>query len=132
VPVVDNAVYSEACGGSCHMVSPPGLLPAQSWERVLLSLDDHFGKKIELSRSQTKELFRYLLNNAAGRVDFAVSNAIVLGFSGVPLRITELPYFQSKHQGVASTAKSGSLSDCRACHSRAEQGSFAKKEIIEQ
>jgi hypothetical protein len=130
--MVDNTVYSEACGGSCHMVYPPGLLPAQSWERVLLSLDDHFGKKIELSRSQTKELFRYLLNNAAGRVDFAVSNAIVLGFSGVPLRITELPYFQSKHQGVASTATSNTLADCRACHSHAEQGSFVKQEIIDK
>jgi hypothetical protein len=93
VPPVDNAVYSKACGGVCHMVYPPGLLPPQSWERVLTSLDDHFGQTVSLSRSETVALFKYLLNNAAGRVDYSVSNAIVLGFSGAPLRITELPIF---------------------------------------
>jgi len=41
-----------------------------------------------------------------------------------------LPYFKSKHRGVATA--SASLADCRACHRRAEQGSFAKQEIIEQ
>ena len=131
VAVVDNPVYSKACGGSCHMVYPPGLLPAQSWERLMTTLDDHFGVKLTPSRDETAAIFRYLLNNAAGRVDYTVSNAIVLGFSGVPLRITDLPYFRGKHQEVASSAASGSLADCRACHSRAEQGSFAKQEIVD-
>ncbi len=45
-----------------------------------------------------------------------------------PLRITEIPYIQRKHRGIEPEVLNrktiGSLSNCIACHTTAEQGNF--------
>ncbi|WP_456376543.1 hypothetical protein [Thiolapillus sp.] len=120
--------YRNECG-SCHMAYPAGLLPAHSWERLMTTLNEHFGKKVEISKKSRKIIFNYLLNGAAGRVDYVVSNQMIRNIKGIPIRITELPYFRHKHQKIPAQQVTGnpeirSFSNCLACHTQAEKGRF--------
>ncbi len=126
-PVTDES-YRQECG-SCHMAYPPGLLPAHSWERLMTTLDDHFGKNVEIPKKHWKTIINYLLNSAAGRVDYQVSNQMIRNIKGIPVRISELPYFRHRHQDIPEHLVSGnpevrSFSNCSACHAQAEQGLF--------
>ena len=133
VAPVANARYREECG-ACHMAYPPGLLPALSWERIMATLDNHFGENAELDESTRVAILNYLLNNAAGRSDYRLSNRMVWNLRYVPTRITELPYFRREHreippQRVQGNPKVRSFSNCNACHRYAERGSFSEREI---
>jgi len=133
VATMENKGYREECG-SCHMAYPAGLLPPQSWERLMATLDDHFGENAELPEKERVAILNYLLNNAAGRSDYRVSNKMMRNIKDAPLRISELPYFRHEHRRlpkrlVADNPKVRSLSNCNACHRRAEQGSFNEHEI---
>ncbi|WJW74300.1 diheme cytochrome c [Thiohalobacter sp. IOR34] len=133
VAVVDNRLYREECG-SCHMAYPPGLLPAPSWERLMAALDDHFGENAELPERERTIILNYLLDAAAGRSNYRVSNKMLRGMKEPPLRISELPYFRHEHREIPQRLVSGnsrvrSLSNCDACHTRADQGSFSEHEI---
>ena len=131
-PVTDR-LYREECG-SCHMVYPPGLLPAPSWERIMLTLEDHFGENAELDTVNRDAILGYLLSRSAGRVNYRLSNRLMRGVRGIPLRITELPYFRHEHREipprmVVNNPRVRSFSNCNACHRYAERGSFNEHEI---
>ncbi|MBU0500449.1 MAG: diheme cytochrome c [Gammaproteobacteria bacterium] len=134
VAPVDDARYKEACG-SCHFPYQPGLLPALSWERLMAELSSHFGDHAELPPDEANAVRNYLLNNAAGRNNYAVS-AKMTAIAGrePPLRISELPYFVKEHakvdlQRVKDNPEIRSLSHCNACHTRADEGSYSEQEI---
>ncbi|SCZ52152.1 cytochrome C [Thiohalomonas denitrificans] len=127
--------YRDACG-TCHFAYPAGLLPPQSWERILTGLNDHFGEKVELSRRELSNARRYLLNNAAGRGPHPLPYELLrsLGEEVTPLRITMIPYFVEKHAGLPREAVRGNpqvrfLSHCDACHTRADEGRFSEDEV---
>ncbi len=133
VAPVENALYREECG-SCHMAYPPGLLPALSWERIMATLDDHFGENAELDEETRARLLNYLLDHSAGRIDYRLSNRLVRGLRQVPLRITDLPYFRHEHREIPPRLVTGnprvrSFSNCNACHLHAEQGFFGEHDI---
>jgi hypothetical protein len=133
VAMVENEGYREECG-ACHMAYPPGLLPAQSWERLMATLGDHFGENVELPEGKRISILNYLLNSAAGRVNYAVSNNMIRNVQGTPLRITELPYFLHEHEEipkrfVMDNPQIRSFSNCGACHENADKGSFNEHEI---
>ena len=46
----NNAKWKEECG-SCHVAYPPQLLTAQNWQRLMGSLDKHFGSNAEIGRA---------------------------------------------------------------------------------
>ena len=64
VAAVSNPQYSEECG-SCHMAYPPGLLPAQSWQKLMGGLADHFGDNAELDAGLHNQIAQYLTDNSA-------------------------------------------------------------------
>ena len=39
---ITNERYRTECGG-CHFAYPPGMLPADAWQRIMAALADHFG-----------------------------------------------------------------------------------------
>jgi len=133
-PVTHQATAAECA--ACHMAYPAGLLPARSWQRMMATLDRHFGEDASLSPEETAAITRYLAGNAA---DSATANermrriASGIAFNAAPLRITETPYFGYLHDEVPASvwkrAKIGSRANCIACHTRAETGSFAEREI---
>lgn len=135
VAPVKNELYKSECG-SCHFAYQPGLLPARSWQKLMGSLENHFGENAELDAGIRRQLTDYLVANAAEKSDTRRSAKILrsLGEES-PLRITEVPYIRYKHNEIPMRLIRGndqvrSLSNCAACHTRAETGSFAEREIV--
>jgi len=133
-PVAD-ARYAKECG-SCHFAYPPGLLPARSWQKLMGNLADHFGDNAELLPEDAAAITGYLVKNAADRSTYRRSARIAdsLYAGETPIRITRTPYIAGKHDEipvrlVTGNPKVRSLSNCTACHTRAEAGSFREGEI---
>jgi mono/diheme cytochrome c family protein len=111
--------YVQECG-SCHLAFPPGALPAQSWQRLMRDLPNHFGTDASVDAATRKALTDWLTANAGTwkRVAEAPPQD----------RITTTAWFRRKHDEVApATFKRTSVkspANCAACHPRAEQGDF--------
>jgi len=125
---VNNSVYKEECG-ACHFAYQPELLPGASWMKILTNLDDHFGESIELDDDSKKVISDYLKSNSAeySSAKRAVKIMRSLG-NQIPLRITDIPYIKEKHHEISPNVLKresiGSLSNCSACHTTAEEGIY--------
>ena len=135
VAPVRDARYAKECG-SCHMAYPPGLLPARSWQKLMGNLADHFGDNAELPAEDAAAITDYLAKNAADRSNYRRSVKIDDSLSArqTPLRITQVPYIAGKHREIPARLVTGnpkvrSLSQCAACHTKAEAGSFSERDI---
>lgn len=127
---VTNPLYAAECG-SCHFAYQPGLLPARSWEKMMAGLDDHFGENAELGPDVLATLTDYLVANAAETDPGWVAKRIEASApnGATSLRISEQPYIVHKHDEipprmVRDNADVGSLSNCTACHTRADKGAY--------
>jgi len=134
--IVDNDAYLKECG-SCHFAYQPGLLPARSWQKLMATLEDHFGDNAELETDVQQVLTDYLANNAADLSPDKFSKKLMrrLLEDETPLRITEIPYFVSEHDDLSNKMVSDnpevkSLSYCDKCHTRAGQGDYSEKNIL--
>lgn len=130
-----NPVYREECG-SCHMAYPAGLLPARSWDKLMAGLDDHFGDNAELLADTHKVISNYLSANSADHQSSRLSRKFFYSIdkNSTPLRITDLAYFQHKHDEiparmVVGNKKVNSFSHCNSCHTGAEKGSFNDNDV---
>jgi hypothetical protein len=134
VAAATDPQYKEECG-SCHMLYPPGLLPARSWTVMMGGLKDHFGENASLEAGVKEKLTAFLTENAADRSDQRRSRKIAQSIpqKDSPLRFTETRYFLHKHDDVSAAVFKrkaiGSPANCVACHGRAEQGIFSEDEI---
>ena len=126
--------YIEECG-SCHFPYQAHLLPAQSWERIMSNLEDHFGENAELSDEQNARISGYLLNQAAPIDRLALRRyGSRSAQDGVPLRITETYFFRHEHDElprrlVQDNPQVRSFSNCDTCHTDALRGSFSEHRI---
>ena len=135
VAPVTNALYKEECG-SCHFAYQPGLLPEQSWNKIMSSLDNHFGDNAELGSDTHQQILAYLTRNSADKVNDRRSRKIMRSISSAsaPLRISEIPYIKHEHDEIPrrfiiGNDKVASLSHCDACHQNAQSGSFSERQI---
>lgn len=136
VAPVTNPQYLEECG-SCHFPYQPGLLPKRSWTKLMTNLEDHFEENAELPLEDVNILTDYLLKNAANHANYKRSRKIMksLRTAQVPLRASETPYLLKKHNKlsrkmVQDNPKVSRISRCKACHTRADKGSFSEREIL--
>lgn len=125
---VTNPAYRSTCGG-CHFLYPPELLPAASWEKIVNQLDKHFGEPVPIDPQSKEVIGKFLAENGADRSSAEKSGKIIKSLGEkTPLRITEIPYIQRKHRGIKPEVLNrktiGSLANCIACHTTAEQGNF--------
>ena len=126
LPLPANAppAFQTECGG-CHLPFPPALLTAPDWQRVMAKLDKHYGDNASLDEKTRRELEDFLVRNASGRSRMAGE--------GDPPRLTATSWFKREHRKVPPAlwrdARVKSASNCTACHSRAEQGSYRGREI---
>lgn len=129
-----DPAYKAECG-SCHMVYPPGLLPARSWTKMMAGLKDHFGENATLDAKTTSQIRDYLTANAADRAGQRRSQKIARSIPSdeTPLRITDTLFFKRQHHEVSARVwrrpAVGSPSRCSVCHARAEQGAFSEDEV---
>lgn len=127
-------LYRDECG-SCHLAYPPGLLPAESWQAVMASLDDHFGDNATLLLEDGQAIGAYLQERAADTGRYRDRRyAAASSDAGPVLRITELPYFVREHDEipdswVTGNPEVGGFSQCDSCHTKAAEGSFDEDSV---
>ncbi len=133
---VNNPLYAEECG-ACHFAYQPGLLPARSWQKLMLDLENHFGENAELEAEEQNALTAYMTKNAAEFSKYKRSVKIMnsLAKNKTPLRIIETPYMVKKHDELTPKMVVGnpevkSLSYCNKCHTKAITGSYSEKDIV--
>jgi cytochrome c553 len=123
-PAQLNAKWLKECG-SCHLAYSPGLLPAESWRKLMAGLDKHFGSDASLTAPENKEIIDFLIKNASTSWTAATA----------PLRISEAQWFKAKHSGkevpaaVWKRASVKSPANCQACHPAADKADFNEKSI---
>jgi len=122
-PAQTNAKFQQECS-SCHIAYAPGLLPAESWRKVMNGLDKHFGSDASLDAQDNKEITTFLVSNASNR--WSASTA---------LRVSETAWFKRKHgdheiaPAVWKNPKVKSPANCAVCHPQAERGNFNEHDI---
>jgi len=123
-PAQTNAKFHQECS-SCHIAYAPGLLPAESWRKMMAGLDQHFGSDASLDAGDNREITAFLVNNASNRWSAPTA----------PLRISEAAWFKHKHDereinpSVWKNPKVKSPANCEACHTQAERGDFSERNI---
>lgn len=128
LPPVNNETLKQECG-SCHFAYQPGLLPSDSWLKIIAALPSHFGEEVLLNQESKYIISEYLRENAAENSSAKRARKILKSLGGhTPLRITETPYIREKHHelnaDIFSRQSIGSFSNCVACHTKAEQGNY--------
>ena len=134
-PPITDIAYLKECG-SCHMAYPPEFLPARSWNRVLGSLQDHFGDSAQLDAATQQRIHDYLVAHAAEKAHNEHSFAIMrsLNASEAPLRITATPYIAGIHAAVLDPLWGGNprpktLAECTVCHLKAQVGDYTMRKF---
>ena len=112
-----SPAYVAECG-SCHVAYPPALLSAPAWASTMLGLGKHFGSDASLDTRTHHEISDWLQAQASTRDKHAAS--------GKAPRLTETTWFRKEHRDLSLPAKTTSLAQCNACHTRAEQGDFGE------
>ena len=116
--------YAQECG-SCHLAFPPGLLPNDSWQRLMKGLPRHFGTDASLDAATAQPIAAWLQSQA-----------------GVGKRAREAPpedritlgrWFVREHDEVPAAAWKrpaiGSAANCAACHGDTHTGRFSESAI---
>ena len=118
-----NPLYRDECG-SCHVAFAPHLLPAESWQRVMGRLSNHYGVDASIDAAHARELLAWLQAHAANGRRAAVPPQD---------RITQGAWFLREHKDLGAAvwqrASVRQPSNCGACHVRAAEGSFREREI---
>lgn len=123
-PAKLNAKWQAECS-ICHIAFAPGLLPADSWRKVMSSIDKHFDPGVSLTEADKNEITTFLVSNASNR--WSATTA--------PLRITESAWFKHKHDAmeiapaVWKRPAVRSPANCQACHVDAAKADFNKHHI---
>ena len=121
--VAGKATWEKECG-SCHLAYPPRFLNRESWQRMMGSLNRHFGDNAELDAEDARVIAEYLSRNAGTGARKSAST----------LRISDTPWFVREHDEVPKGAWSDPLvkskANCEACHINAKQGDWSERGIV--
>ena len=123
-PAKTNTKFQQECS-SCHIAYSPGLLPAESWRKMMSGLGKHFGSDASLDAQDNKEITAFLVSNASNRWSAPTA----------PLRISESIWFKRKHDSheidpaVWKNPQVKSPANCAACHPKAERGDYSERDI---
>ena len=135
VAPVNNTLYIKECG-SCHFPYQPGLLPANAWNKMMVTLDKHFGTDAAIEPEDLQTLSKYLDDNSAEKnMQYKRSNRIVSSIKAgkIPDSISTTPYIIQKHKNIQKnliTQKEvKGLFNCMACHTTADKGIYNERDI---
>jgi hypothetical protein len=114
-----HAKWEAECG-TCHIAYPARFLTAETWQRLMGSLDKHFGDNAALDPELNAEILEYLKSNAGtgGRR------------SAASMRISETAWFKHAHEEVSARAWTDpavkSPANCNICHINASRGDWSE------
>ncbi len=124
MPVRVPQAYTQECA-SCHLAYPPGMLPSASWQRIMGSLDTHYGTDASLDAATVKQLSDWLRDHAGTGKRVAAAPP--------QDRITRSAWFERKHRAIEPAVWKlpgvKSAANCAACHAGAEQGRFSDHDL---
>ena len=133
-----DPLYMKECG-TCHFAYSPGLLPARSWVLHLdrMASGKHFGEPVDLPPQTRAKIQDYLTRNAADVSPYAGSKTFMerIPASQTPYRLSGVRLFREMHTVIHETLKTNNkvkvrtITNCNACHRRAEEGSFGNGEL---
>lgn len=116
--------HQQECA-ACHVAYAPTLLPAESWQRLMRGLPNHFGTDASLDAASVKQISAWLTQHAATGKGRQVAPP--------EDRITRSAWFQREHHEISPRTwqlpKVKGATNCLACHARANQGVFDEHEI---
>ncbi len=119
-PRTDLPAYKQECA-ACHMAYPAGLLPAQSWKKIMEALPKHYGTDASIDDATLLASIANWLQANGGTYRRATEIT-------ASSRITDSAWFVRKHHEVSNDvwkrASIKNASNCIACHSGAEHGNF--------
>ncbi len=123
-----DPTYVKECS-ACHIAYPAQFLPKRSWDRILGSLDKHFGENATLSSKSLTSIKAYLEGHAADSADANPRILRDVAATQIPARITEMPFWTHIHGRLLArhafdAPKVKSASNCTACHRGAANGHF--------
>lgn len=123
-PVQALTQYAQECA-SCHVAYPPALLPADSWQRIMTGLPQHYGVDASLDTAQLETIGRWLKGEAGRYKKVQVSPP--------EDRISRSDWFVREHRRVSSEVwrlpSVQSPSQCTACHTQAVRGRFDERDL---
>lgn len=135
---VNDALYKKECG-TCHFAYSPGLMPARSWRLQLerMATGKHFGESVQLSPDARAKIQDYLTRNAADVSPYEGSKTFMerIPPSQTPYRLSGIALFREMHTVIhevintKNKVKVRSVTNCNACHRRADEGSFGNSEL---
>ncbi len=135
VAPVNNQLYIKECG-SCHFPYQPGLLPSNSWKKMMVNLDKHFETDATLAPEDFVTLSKYLNDNSAEKnMQYKRSNRIVSSLlpGQVADSISTTPYMVQKHREIRKDLITQpdvkGLFNCMACHTTADKGIYSERAI---
>ncbi len=131
-----NALYKEECS-ACHFLYQPWLLPARSWELIMLDNEEHFGEDLSLEDDTVKEILNYLEANSTENtmVRKRWARKILRDLPPTPPEsIRDVPYIKRKHRklfkrNVFERSSINSFSNCVACHETAPKGNYDEDNV---
>ena len=126
VDPVTNSLADEECS-ACHLAYPAAMLPSTSWQKLMASLESHFGEDASLDDESVSAITRYFTSNAADST--WTGNRFSRGqINDWPIRITETDFWLREHKNQTfiepTNSETINQSDCAACHEGAAKGNF--------
>jgi len=117
-------LYKTECA-ACHIAYPAGMLPAQSWQRLMSNLPKHFGTDASLDAATARQISTWLPANAGTGHRFSAAPP--------EDRISKSAWFVRQHDEVSASvfkrASVGGAANCGACHGNAAEGNFNEHEV---
>ena len=119
-----NVKFQQECS-TCHIAYPPGMLPTESWLKIMAGLEKHFDTDASLPTKEVEEITAFVVDNSS---DY-------WGAELAPMRITETDWFQRLHNSyilspdIWQSPAVKSPANCPACHTQAERGDFSERNV---
>ncbi len=116
--------YQNECA-SCHMAYPPAMLSKPSWQRIMGSLDKHYGTDASVDGAIERQIGVWLqsLGGTYKRVEA----------SSPADRLSTTQWFEKKHRTIEINVwvrKSiNGKAQCQACHQGADIGDFEDERV---
>ncbi len=136
VKPVTNETYKNECS-ACHFAYQAGLLPSNSWNKIMANLENHFQTDASLDNADFKIISDYLNENSAEKaMNYKRSRKIVNSIKkgDIPESISKTPYMIRKHDEIRPSLISQDevkgLFNCTACHTTAQKGIYSERDII--
>lgn len=106
-------LYVENCG-SCHIALPPEILPSETWRRLLLEPQQHYGQQLKpLIGPTLLVMWEYLRTFSRPQAKK----------EQIPYRVSESRFFKALHPRVKFPEKV-SLGSCVSCHTGVAQSNY--------